>query len=196
MKRILGAAITLAALVALAFSTAFATGFGSQLREVTLVKDGIVGTNQSDSVLFSIPLATTSTNYAYTKSVALDDLDPTTGGMANLSTTSSRVLGWVTFVQTSALWAPAADSMRVYFQTSPDGSNWSAISAVQLGTLTSGDGWAKVPILATQTGAGNNTVDGAKFIRFQFGGDTGGPWFGAARFVYYGLTENVYKPGQ
>lgn len=195
MKRFYGFACALTVLVALTLTFTGAAQAASQFREVALVKDGVVGTNQTDSTSFSIPTAGASVNYAYTKAIDLLDLDPTTGGMANLSTTA-RVLGWVTFSQTSALWAPASDSMRVYFQVSTNGTDWSALSTVQLGTLTSGDEFAKVPILATQTGAGSNTVDGARFIRFHMGGDTGGPWFGHGVFGYYALTDNIVKPGQ
>lgn len=195
MKRFYGFACVLAVVAALTLTVTAASAAGlSQLREVPLVKDGVVGTNQTDSTSFSIPTATTSTNYAYTTAIDLIDLDPASG-MANLSTTA-RVVGWVTFSHTSALWAAASDSMRVYFQTSGNGTDWSAISTVQLGTLTSADEYAKVPILATQTGAGNNTVDGARYIRFHMGGDTGGPWFGNGTFSYYALTNNIVKPGQ
>lgn len=185
----------LVALVALTFTaTAFANGFGVQMRTVGLVKDGVVGTDQADSTSFSIPTAATGTAYPYTKAVDITDLDPA-AGVSNLGTTA-RVAAFVCFSHTSDLWAVAADSMRVYFQTSENGTDWSALSAVQLGTATSGDEFFKVPILATQTGAGNNTVDGAKFIRFHFGGDTGAKFFGNAVLKYYALTNNIEKPGQ
>lgn len=198
MKRFFGLALVAAvfATIAVTFTTSVRdAGAMAQLREVQLRRysylNGTASTAPTDSGgLFSLPLHTTSSVSCTTQAIRLGTLDQTGGGMANLSSTS-RVIGWVTFTHTAS-WAPALDSLIVYAQYSDDGSNWGVSSALIAGVSTATSRFFKVMILGTQNSSATDvTADGASFVRFIISATDAGAVYGNAKFKFYQQTNAI-----